>query len=187
MDCYPLPLQAAKSSTPPRHAGIPAGYSATKAPNHSQTEPIATAPRGYKRVEGRRRGAFCAEPAPPRADRACLALSSSHPPSLSVVVAPLLPSSPLPHPTPLHSPPRAPCFHSHSPGRRGSGSAQMAVDPRQVVAGFLTFSMFIMLGNMIKHDHFSSPGTQVRSFLPPRISASPLSIFPLIGGSGLRW
>jgi hypothetical protein len=63
----------------------------------------------------------------------------------------------------------------------------MAVDPRQVVAGFLTFSMFIMLGNMIKHDHFSSPGTQVRSFLPPRISASPLSIFPLIGGSGLRW
>ncbi|KAL6846830.1 hypothetical protein ACP4OV_024278 [Aristida adscensionis] len=32
----------------------------------------------------------------------------------------------------------------------------MAVDPRQVVAGFLTLSMFVMLGNMIKHDHFSS-------------------------------
>lgn len=31
----------------------------------------------------------------------------------------------------------------------------MAVDPRQVVAGFLTLSMFVMLGNMIKHDHFS--------------------------------
>ncbi|GJM98374.1 hypothetical protein PR202_ga15381 [Eleusine coracana subsp. coracana] len=35
----------------------------------------------------------------------------------------------------------------------------MAVDPRQVVAGFLTLSMFVMLGNMIKHDHFSS-GTE---------------------------
>ncbi|KAJ1290258.1 hypothetical protein BS78_02G229400 [Paspalum vaginatum] len=31
----------------------------------------------------------------------------------------------------------------------------MAVDPRQVVAGFLTLSMFVMLGNMIRHDHFS--------------------------------
>uniref|UniRef100_A0A0E0M2Y9 O-fucosyltransferase family protein n=1 Tax=Oryza punctata TaxID=4537 RepID=A0A0E0M2Y9_ORYPU len=31
----------------------------------------------------------------------------------------------------------------------------MAVDPRQVVAGFLTLSMFVMLGNMIKHDHFT--------------------------------
>ncbi|KAK3130452.1 hypothetical protein QOZ80_6BG0493630 [Eleusine coracana subsp. coracana] len=36
----------------------------------------------------------------------------------------------------------------------------MAVDPRQVVAGFLTLSMFVMLGNMIKHDHFSS-GTEL--------------------------
>ncbi|TVU10106.1 hypothetical protein EJB05_43614 [Eragrostis curvula] len=36
----------------------------------------------------------------------------------------------------------------------------MAVDPRQVVAGFLTLSMFVMLGNMIKHDHFSS-GTEM--------------------------
>ena len=32
----------------------------------------------------------------------------------------------------------------------------MAVDPRQVVAGFLTISMFAMLGNMIKRDHFDS-------------------------------
>ncbi|XP_062199864.1 protein MANNAN SYNTHESIS-RELATED 1-like [Phragmites australis] len=38
----------------------------------------------------------------------------------------------------------------------------MAVDPRQVVAGFLTLSMFVMLGNMIKHDHFSSgSGTEL--------------------------
>ncbi|XP_020083157.1 uncharacterized protein LOC109706623 [Ananas comosus] len=32
----------------------------------------------------------------------------------------------------------------------------MAVDPRQVLAGFLTISMFVMLGNMIKRDHFDS-------------------------------
>ena len=52
----------------------------------------------------------------------------------------------------------------------------MAVDPRQVVAGFLTLSMFVMLGNMIKHDHFS-PVTEVY-FLP-----SPLSLsFPGYGG-----
>ncbi|KAF8694902.1 hypothetical protein HU200_038005 [Digitaria exilis] len=37
----------------------------------------------------------------------------------------------------------------------------MAVDPRQVVAGFLTLSMFVMLGNMIKHDHFSSSTEQL--------------------------
>ncbi|XP_072977159.1 protein MANNAN SYNTHESIS-RELATED 1-like [Typha angustifolia] len=30
----------------------------------------------------------------------------------------------------------------------------MAVDPRQVLGGFLTLSMFVMLGNMIKRDHF---------------------------------
>lgn len=36
----------------------------------------------------------------------------------------------------------------------------MAVDPRQVVAGFLTFSMFVMLGNMIRQDHFS-PATEL--------------------------
>jgi hypothetical protein len=35
-------------------------------------------------------------------------------------------------------------------------SGSMAVDPRQLVAGFLTLSMFLMLGNMIKHDHFST-------------------------------
>ncbi|KAL6568664.1 hypothetical protein OROHE_004348 [Orobanche hederae] len=30
----------------------------------------------------------------------------------------------------------------------------MAVDPRQVLAGVLTLMMFVMLGNMIKRDHF---------------------------------
>ncbi|XP_006660799.1 protein MANNAN SYNTHESIS-RELATED 1-like [Oryza brachyantha] len=34
----------------------------------------------------------------------------------------------------------------------------MTVDPRQLVAGFLTLSMFVMLGNMIKHDHFTPVG-----------------------------
>ncbi|GFZ08179.1 O-fucosyltransferase family protein [Actinidia rufa] len=32
----------------------------------------------------------------------------------------------------------------------------MAVDPRQVLAGVLTVTMFVMLGNMIKRDHFDS-------------------------------
>ncbi|KAJ3679468.1 hypothetical protein LUZ60_017479 [Juncus effusus] len=32
----------------------------------------------------------------------------------------------------------------------------MAVDPRQLVAGFLTLSMFVMVGNMIKRDHFDT-------------------------------
>ena len=53
----------------------------------------------------------------------------------------------------------------------------MAVDPRQVVAGFLTLSMFVMLGNMIKHDHFS-PVTEVCFPLPLSLSLS----FPGSGG-----
>ncbi|GFZ11635.1 O-fucosyltransferase family protein [Actinidia rufa] len=32
----------------------------------------------------------------------------------------------------------------------------MTVDPRQVLAGVLTVTMFVMLGNMIKRDHFDS-------------------------------
>ncbi|CAA0829545.1 O-fucosyltransferase family protein [Striga hermonthica] len=32
----------------------------------------------------------------------------------------------------------------------------MAVDPRQVLAGVLTMTMFLMLGNMIKRDHFDA-------------------------------
>lgn len=32
----------------------------------------------------------------------------------------------------------------------------MGVDLRQVVAGVLTLTMFVMLGNMIKTDHFDS-------------------------------
>ncbi|KAL5974108.1 hypothetical protein ACLOJK_030771 [Asimina triloba] len=35
----------------------------------------------------------------------------------------------------------------------------MAFDPRQLLAAFLTFSMFVMLGNMIKKDHFDSNET----------------------------
>ncbi|KAL5205703.1 hypothetical protein ABZP36_033912 [Zizania latifolia] len=37
----------------------------------------------------------------------------------------------------------------------------MAVDPRQLVAGFLTLSMFVMLGNMVKHDHFTPAGEEL--------------------------
>lgn len=32
----------------------------------------------------------------------------------------------------------------------------MGVDLRQVVAGVLTVTMFVMLGNMIKREHFDS-------------------------------
>ncbi|XP_051117010.1 protein MANNAN SYNTHESIS-RELATED 1 [Andrographis paniculata] len=33
----------------------------------------------------------------------------------------------------------------------------MAVDPRQILAGVLTVTMFVMLGDMIKRDHFDPP------------------------------
>lgn len=33
----------------------------------------------------------------------------------------------------------------------------MGIDPRQIVAGVLTVTMFVMLGNMIKRDHFDPP------------------------------
>ncbi|MCL7047540.1 hypothetical protein MKW94_019916 [Papaver nudicaule] len=33
----------------------------------------------------------------------------------------------------------------------------MAIDPRQVLGGILTFTMFAMLGNMVKRDHFDNP------------------------------
>lgn len=32
----------------------------------------------------------------------------------------------------------------------------MGVDPRQVLAGVLTITMFVMLGDMVKRDHFDS-------------------------------
>lgn len=32
----------------------------------------------------------------------------------------------------------------------------MGVDPRQILAGFLTVTMFVMLANMIKREHFDS-------------------------------
>ncbi|CAI9114542.1 OLC1v1015289C1 [Oldenlandia corymbosa var. corymbosa] len=37
-----------------------------------------------------------------------------------------------------------------------SQQPRMAFDPRQVLAGVLTVTMFVMLGNMIKRDHFDS-------------------------------
>ncbi|KAI3775180.1 hypothetical protein L1987_49749 [Smallanthus sonchifolius] len=33
----------------------------------------------------------------------------------------------------------------------------MAIDPRQIVAGVLTVTMFVMLGDMVKRQHFDSP------------------------------
>ncbi|XP_071716782.1 protein MANNAN SYNTHESIS-RELATED 1-like [Rutidosis leptorrhynchoides] len=33
----------------------------------------------------------------------------------------------------------------------------MGIDPRQIVAGVLTVTMFLMLGNMVKRQHFDSP------------------------------
>lgn len=33
----------------------------------------------------------------------------------------------------------------------------MGIDPRQIVAGILTVTMFLMLGNMIKRQHFDAP------------------------------
>lgn len=39
---------------------------------------------------------------------------------------------------------------------RGRKTEEMGVDLRQVVAGVLTITMFVMLGNMIKREHFDS-------------------------------
>ncbi|KAJ0515037.1 putative GDP-fucose protein O-fucosyltransferase [Helianthus annuus] len=33
----------------------------------------------------------------------------------------------------------------------------MGIDPRQIVAGVLTVTMFVMLGNMVKREHFDAP------------------------------
>lgn len=38
----------------------------------------------------------------------------------------------------------------------GAERSKMGVDPRQVLAGVLTITMFVMLGDMIKRDHFDS-------------------------------
>ncbi|KAF7814673.1 protein MANNAN SYNTHESIS-RELATED 1-like [Senna tora] len=53
----------------------------------------------------------------------------------------------------------------------------MGVDLRQVVAGILTLTMFVMLGNMIKRDHFDSvedklPGTESASFENAKFDAT---------------
>ena len=38
----------------------------------------------------------------------------------------------------------------------GSWISSVLVDPRQILAGFLTFTMFAMLAHMIKREHFDS-------------------------------
>ncbi|XP_057548278.1 protein MANNAN SYNTHESIS-RELATED 1-like [Amaranthus tricolor] len=43
----------------------------------------------------------------------------------------------------------------------GNWISSIMVDPRQILAGFLTVTMFVMLAHMIKRDHFSSH-SQVR-------------------------
>jgi F0F1-type ATP synthase membrane subunit a len=45
----------------------------------------------------------------------------------------------------------------------------MGVELRQVVAGVLTLTMFVMLGNMIKRDHFDSVEVKAQ---PPHTSSS---------------
>lgn len=42
----------------------------------------------------------------------------------------------------------------------------MGVDLRQVVAGILTVTMFVMLGNMIKREHFDSAEVCVELEIP---------------------
>ncbi|KAI0511119.1 hypothetical protein KFK09_011742 [Dendrobium nobile] len=55
----------------------------------------------------------------------------------------------------------------------------MAVDPRQILGAFLTISMFAMLGNMIKRDHFDAykmslqmqSGVRLKKFEENKVSA----------------
>ncbi|KAL4182301.1 hypothetical protein AMTRI_Chr12g275300 [Amborella trichopoda] len=51
----------------------------------------------------------------------------------------------------------------------------MAVDPRQVVGAFLTLSMFAMLANMIKKDHFDTMEVKL-----PGTSGVHLDVFPSV-------
>ncbi|KAJ4964442.1 hypothetical protein NE237_024381 [Protea cynaroides] len=51
----------------------------------------------------------------------------------------------------------------------------MAVDPRQIVAAFLTFSMFALLANMIKEDHFT-PTNNVKLPGPPDVQYEKITI-----------
>ncbi|KAJ6983751.1 hypothetical protein NC653_026535 [Populus alba x Populus x berolinensis] len=58
----------------------------------------------------------------------------------------------------------------------------MGVDLRQVVAGVLTLTMFVMLGNMIKRDHFDSvegkfPGARDVEFDSEKVSEQGLVTF----------
>ena len=58
---------------------------------------------------------------------------------------------------------------------------RMAMDPRQVIAAILTLSMFAMLGNMIKKDHFDT--FQVSSPFVPLFPKKTKEIV-VIGSSG---
>jgi hypothetical protein len=85
----------------------------------------------------------------------------------------------------LQCSPSSPCLRPNSlqsprVGSRPGRAESMAVDPRQVVAGFLTLSMFVMLGNMIKHDHFS-PVTEVYFFPFPTLAFLSWVWWPLVG------
>lgn len=46
------------------------------------------------------------------------------------------------------------------------------MDLRQVVAGILTLTMFVMLGNMIKRDHFDSASEVCLHFSPSLLKFS---------------
>lgn len=47
----------------------------------------------------------------------------------------------------------------------------MGVDLRQVVAGILTLTMFVMLGNMIKREHFDYVEVRFYFFFPMAIAS----------------
>lgn len=56
----------------------------------------------------------------------------------------------------------------------------MGVDLRQVVAGILTLTMFVMLGNMIKRDHFDSVEVSLLTpFTHSQCRHSPLCSIPV--------
>ncbi|XP_043713369.1 protein MANNAN SYNTHESIS-RELATED 1-like [Telopea speciosissima] len=52
----------------------------------------------------------------------------------------------------------------------------MAVDPKQILGAFLTFSMFAMLANMIKEDHFTPTNVSVKLPGPPEIQYDKIRI-----------
>lgn len=47
---------------------------------------------------------------------------------------------------------------------------KMGIDPRQIVASVLTVTMFVMLVDMIKRQHFDSPISNVCFYVSPHYS-----------------